>query len=80
MLNATVGSRLVFTRQVEAPGRPGDLLLAISTPGKSPDVPKELRMARQRGLETARIEEYHGLIIALLREALDPVARKRASG
>lgn len=40
----------VFARQVEALGRPGDLLVAISTSGRSPNVLAALRTARERGL------------------------------
>jgi phosphoheptose isomerase len=45
----------VFARQVEALGRPGDLLLAITTSGRSPSVVLALRAARARGLETAAL-------------------------
>jgi D-sedoheptulose 7-phosphate isomerase len=40
----------VFERQVEALGRPGDLLLAISTSGSSPNVLKAAVKAKQTGL------------------------------
>jgi D-sedoheptulose 7-phosphate isomerase len=43
---------LVFSRQVEALGRPGDVLVGISTSGKSPDVLRALEAARQHGLVT----------------------------
>jgi D-sedoheptulose 7-phosphate isomerase len=42
----------VFARQVEALGRPGDVLLALSTSGGSSNVLKALREGRQRGLIT----------------------------
>jgi phosphoheptose isomerase len=45
----------VFARQVEALGRPGDLLLAISTSGRSPSVVLALEAARARGLKTAAL-------------------------
>jgi D-sedoheptulose 7-phosphate isomerase len=45
----------VFARQVEALGRPGDLLLAISTSGRSPSVLRALETARTRGLATAAL-------------------------
>ncbi|MBC7356319.1 MAG: D-sedoheptulose 7-phosphate isomerase [Desulfomicrobiaceae bacterium] len=41
----------VFARQVEALGRPEDLLVAISTSGRSPNVLAALQAARQRGLQ-----------------------------
>lgn len=41
---------MVFQRQVEALGRPGDLLVALSTSGRSPNVLAAARRARQLGL------------------------------
>jgi D-sedoheptulose 7-phosphate isomerase len=40
----------VFARQVEAYGRPGDVLLALSTSGRSPNVVAAAAAARARGL------------------------------
>jgi D-sedoheptulose 7-phosphate isomerase len=40
----------VFSRQVEAHGRAGDVAIGISTSGKSPNVIKALETARDRGL------------------------------
>lgn len=40
----------VFARQVRAHGRPGDILLALSTSGRSPNVLKAVTAARERGL------------------------------
>lgn len=42
----------VFARQVKGIGKPGDVLLAISTSGRSPNVLKALATARDRGLVT----------------------------
>ncbi len=42
----------VFARSVEAYGRPGDLLVAITTSGGSPNILKALRKARAQGLKT----------------------------
>jgi D-sedoheptulose 7-phosphate isomerase len=42
----------VFARQVEALGRPGDVLIAISTSGSSASVLAALRAGRQRGMVT----------------------------
>ncbi len=42
----------VFSRQVEALGRKGDILAGISTSGRSPNVLKALEAARARGLTT----------------------------
>ena len=42
----------VFAREVEAYGKSGDLLLAISTSGDSPNVLRACEVARQRGVTT----------------------------
>ncbi len=42
----------VFERQVHALGRPGDVLLGLSTSGRSPNVMLALRAARGRGMVT----------------------------
>jgi D-sedoheptulose 7-phosphate isomerase len=42
----------VFERQVIALGRPGDVLMALSTSGNSPNVLRALAAARPRGLAT----------------------------
>jgi len=42
----------VFARSVEAYGREGDLLVAISTSGNSPNVLRAVEVARDRGLTT----------------------------
>jgi D-sedoheptulose 7-phosphate isomerase len=41
-----------FERMVMALGRPGDVLLGITTSGKSPNVVRAFRTARSRGLHT----------------------------
>ncbi len=40
----------VFAREVEAYGKKGDLLLAISTSGASPNVLRAAKVARERGI------------------------------
>ncbi len=50
-----VGFEDVFARQVEAFGRPGDVLVAISSSGNSPNVTAALRSARARGVETVAL-------------------------
>lgn len=42
----------VFVRQVEALGRQGDVLIALSTSGRSPNILEALKFARERGLVT----------------------------
>ena len=46
------GFEQVFARQVEGLGQRGDVLLALSTSGKSPNILAALRLARARGLVT----------------------------
>ena len=46
------GFESVFARQVEGLGRRGDVLLALSTSGRSPNILAALRSARERGLVT----------------------------
>jgi D-sedoheptulose 7-phosphate isomerase len=41
----------VFARQVEALGRTGDVLIAISTSGKSPNVVEAAKVAHLRGMQ-----------------------------
>jgi D-sedoheptulose 7-phosphate isomerase len=45
------GFERIFARQVEALGRSGDVLIAISTSGRSPNVLEAAREARHRGLK-----------------------------
>ena len=42
----------VFSRQVEALGRPGDLLVLFSTSGKSPNLLRALHAAKNQGIAT----------------------------
>jgi D-sedoheptulose 7-phosphate isomerase len=41
----------LFARQVEAHGRPGDVLILLSTSGRSPNVVEAARRGRERGLQ-----------------------------
>jgi D-sedoheptulose 7-phosphate isomerase len=45
----------LFARQVEALGRSGDVAIAISTSGKSPNILKALRQAKSMGLVAAAL-------------------------
>ncbi len=47
-----MGFEGVFARQVEALGEPGDLLVALSTSGRSANVLRAIETARRRGLHT----------------------------
>jgi len=46
------GFETIFARQVAGLGRPGDVLVAISTSGNSPNVVRAVEEARRRGLST----------------------------
>jgi D-sedoheptulose 7-phosphate isomerase len=45
----------IFSRQIEALGRPGDVAVGITTSGTSPNVLEGLRAARRSGLRTAAL-------------------------
>ncbi len=46
-----IGYENVFARNVEGLGNPGDILLAISTSGNSPNVVKAIEMAHSKGMK-----------------------------
>ena len=48
-----LGFEQVFARQIEALGRSGDVAIAISTSGKSPNILSGLKQAKAMGLVTA---------------------------
>ena len=50
----------VFARQVEALGRPGDVLYAISTSGNSPNVLAAVEAARARGIRVVAVTGASG--------------------
>lgn len=52
----------VFARQVEAHGRRGDVLLAISTSGNSPNVIAAARIARQLGIAVIALTGARGAL------------------
>jgi D-sedoheptulose 7-phosphate isomerase len=54
------GAERMFSRQVEALGRPGDLLIALSTSGNSPNVTAALKAARALGVQTALLTGRDG--------------------
>ncbi len=43
----------IFARQIEALGQPGDVVIALSTSGTSPNVVAAVRAAKERGIFTA---------------------------
>lgn len=50
-----LGFDRIFSRQIEALGRPGDIAFAISTSGKSPNIILALKQAKSMGLVTAAL-------------------------
>jgi D-sedoheptulose 7-phosphate isomerase len=60
------GFEQVFARQVEGLGRRGDLLLALSTSGGSPNILAALRVARERGLITVGFTGLKGKSLGTL--------------
>ena len=43
----------IFARQIEALGQSGDVLIAMSTSGRSPNVLRALKAAKEKGITTA---------------------------
>ena len=60
------GFESVFARQVQALGVPGDLVLAFTTSGNSPNVVQGVESARERGLRTIGLTGEDGGRIAPL--------------
>ncbi len=54
------GFNTIFSRQVEALGRKGDVLLAISTSGRSPNVLAAVKAAKRKGLKTVGLSGKGG--------------------
>lgn len=57
------GFELVFSKQVQALGLPGDVLVGISTSGNSPNVVAAMKLARERGLTTVGMTGKNGEIV-----------------
>ena len=60
------GYDYTFARQVEALGRAGDVLVAISTSGNSPNVLRAAEAARARGMRVLAFTGRHGGTLAPL--------------
>ena len=58
------GFEQIFARQVEGLGRRGDILLAFSTSGRSPNILAALKTARQQGLVTVGFTGAKGASMA----------------
>ncbi|GMW01928.1 MAG: hypothetical protein AMXMBFR84_30640 [Candidatus Hydrogenedentota bacterium] len=50
----------MFARQLNAWGREGDLLIAISGSGNSPNILEAIKLAKQRGMRTVGMTGYSG--------------------
>ena len=59
------GFEKTFERQVRGLGRPGDVFLAISTSGRSPNILAALKAAREAGLKTIGFGGSGGAMRAL---------------
>ena len=70
------GFDVVFSRQVEALGNPGDLLVGVSTSGNSRNVIAALEAARPRGLVTVAFTGAGGGKLAALADHLFAVASR----
>jgi D-sedoheptulose 7-phosphate isomerase len=65
-----LGYERVFARLIEALGRPGDLVVAISTSGRSPNVIAGLQTARALGIGAAGLSGGDGGAMAGLADPL----------
>lgn len=75
-----LGFERVFSRQIEALGRPGDVAIGSSTSGRSPNVIEALKTARRSGLKTVGFTggdggELVGLVDGLLIVPSDVTSR-----
>jgi D-sedoheptulose 7-phosphate isomerase len=60
------GFARVFARQVDALGQPGDVLVAISTSGQSPNVVAAVEAARARGIASVAMTGCEGGVLGRL--------------
>ncbi|HJW72626.1 MAG TPA: D-sedoheptulose 7-phosphate isomerase [Geothrix sp.] len=61
----------IFSRQVEALGRPGDLLIGISTSGNSPNVIRAVTSAKELGMHTlGLLGRDGGQLLGLMDDAM----------
>jgi phosphoheptose isomerase len=50
----------IFTYQLEAQSKPGDVLMAVSSSGRSPNIVRALAWARDHGLRTIALTGFSG--------------------
>jgi phosphoheptose isomerase len=55
-----IGYENVFVYQLQAQSRPGDVLMAVSSSGRSPNIVQALNWARDHGLRTIAITGFDG--------------------
>jgi phosphoheptose isomerase len=55
-----MGYENVFTYQLQSQSRPGDVLIAVSSSGRSPNIVNALEWARDNGLRTIAITGFDG--------------------
>src|SRR5262249_36536048 len=60
------GFEQIFSRQVEGLGRRGDVLLVLTTSGRSPNILAALEIARKRGLVTIGFTGTKGKSLGVL--------------
>lgn len=63
------GYEYIFSRYVQAHGRQGDILLAISTSGNSPNILRATEAAKEKGMRTVALTGKDGGAIAGLADA-----------
>lgn len=73
------GFEQVFARQVEALGRPGDCLIAISTSGNSPNVCRAVEQAHKGGLQTIGLLGRDGGALAAMCQVAVTVPHPRTA-
>jgi D-sedoheptulose 7-phosphate isomerase len=78
-LSNDYGFERIFARQVEALGNPGDLLIALSTSGNSPNVTAAVMTARQIGCKTIGMTGSSGKKLASLCDACIMVPESRTA-
>lgn len=69
----------VFARQVEALGRPGDILFAISTSGNSQSIVRAVEVARAQGMKTVAFTGEGGGKLAALADWLFAVPSRNTA-
>lgn len=73
------GFETIFSRQVEAFGKPGDLLIAISTSGTSPNILKAAMQARKQRMRVLAMTGKGGGKLARLSDILFAVPEKHTA-